>query len=675
MNNSTAKKLRSAFAVYRSERELDGLSPQSPWDDLRAFPITPLSTLNDDDIMVPVDWVAAGVSRTVAKRSIKVLDFLPASRTREECAYHEEQLRRIIFAVLMLPRKTKKGVTLLRPGSWVQRSRTLVKAARWVLEHRYDATSLFKHLSIGDLADMATTVGFTKVAFLNRDLTYFGENGTLNDVPNLTQVQLAAGDAEVSYKGQSLRSAPSAEVSEQTQPFADAFVTELIPRALFISNKLGKPLLDAYEQLVGKDFGTSHTNALAEVRKSKMQAVDWRLADGSAIDILPFTITMSVVDGGRRGGSKQRIEYWPPRSFKELRQWIGYLQTANYNILAFCTGARWSEHASAGIDCLTEDFDAKFNSRTFKIVNQIGGKERTWPLVDQARDAIKVQQRLARIVGGPMVEHLWVQLANAQYTKRGGPRHVMNEINAMFVTALGLDALLGDIAPHTHRWRATIARLGAMALIEAPRILMRLFGHRNIEMTLRYIFANDDIRQELAETYATAAYAMSKELVLGANGLDGPAAPRLRSLIEEITSPSPDGSVVAQNTDEVVDILTLLGPAAKTVRPGIKCLKQPGQYGPCSMGHGAPNTARCKVSCEHRLEDEIGRRHAEEMIPVLLQQLETPQTRERPLVVASLEGALLTHLRRFSDIREHWLKVSDVASKVWNAAARLDAAS
>lgn len=658
----------AAYSLYRDAQLTSGLSSVSPWSELRDFPITPLSRLGDDVIVVPEEWMPAGRGRSYGKRILRVADLFPSDRPRSDYAYHEEQFRRAIFALFMIPRRTRRGVRLLKPSSWLIYSRVLLVAARWSLEHRYEASSLFKHMTIDDLAQMALHSGVMHFGNINASLAYFSSRGLLNDVPTIAQGQTEAErSAEQSYKDKELMTDGRRSAKRrQTQPYPDEFVTSFIPICLYISKTLGAGIVRAYERMVDEQRRDGSWD-LGKRRRALLEQLDWSLPDGSTIDELPFAVSMA--SGVKH--SAQRIKHWPPRSYRELRQWVSILQIANNEILSFCTGARWSEHAAARIDCLIEEDDARLKSRTYKIVSTVTGVRRSWPLTDEARDAVAMQRRLAQAVGGPKVECLWISVKRARSGGNdrapGSERFEYLGVNA-FVKGLGLDSLLNGVAPHSHRWRATAARLGAMALIEAPRVLMQLFGHQNVEMTLRYIFANPDIRQELVEAYAAAAYALAEGIVMEAERLEGPGAARLRSMIEEITAPLQGGLESETTRARVVGLLTIAGPAARAVRPGIKCLHQHGQYAPCSKNYGTPNPARCKVSCEHRLEDDIARKDTEAKIPPLIAELKNPDIQSRPLRLAWLRGQLLTYLRRFEDIRERWLASTEVARDVWDLA-------
>ncbi|SDJ62871.1 hypothetical protein SAMN05216338_105715 [Bradyrhizobium sp. Rc2d] len=49
---------------------------------------------------------------------------------------------------------------------------------------------------------------------------------------------------------------------------------------------------------------------------------------------------------------------------------------------------------------------------------------------------------------------------------------------------------------HMHRWRHTVARLVALSVVGAPKVLFDLFGHKDIEMTLYYMMSDPTIADE-----------------------------------------------------------------------------------------------------------------------------------------------------------------------------------
>jgi integrase len=69
-----------------------------------------------------------------------------------------------------------------------------------------------------------------------------------------------------------------------------------------------------------------------------------------------------------------------------------------------------------------------------------------------------------------------------------------------FTDSLCIKHLLGSENPscHVHRFRKTLARLVALTLVNAPQILKDVFGHDDVEMTIRrYILSDPGIANEI----------------------------------------------------------------------------------------------------------------------------------------------------------------------------------
>lgn len=101
-----------------------------------------------------------------------------------------------------------------------------------------------------------------------------------------------------------------------------------------------------------------------------------------------------------------------------------------------------------------------------------------------------------------------------------------------------MDTASGGQNFRTPPFRKTVARLVALALTQAPKVLMDVFGHKSIEMTLYYILADKDLRAEiekvsrelriLSATQAIAEMVANDDSV---NSYGGPAAGMLKTAI------------------------------------------------------------------------------------------------------------------------------------------------
>lgn len=651
------------FDDYRT-RIQQSFSPatiwEMPWETLSDFPITPDSRLGDDQIVFPPHWMPAGQSRQISSRRLDVLNFLPPNIGRQRCAYHEQSLRRILLALWMVPRSLTTGIKTYKPNSYINKGRCLIYMVRWTLENRFSEGNLFRHLSLFDISEMGGNLEAVRVASVNRDLMHYFARGIIHDAPVISPPTQLKQRPEASRKHITFPNGKDKEEG-RWQPFSDLFVTEFGRRILWLVRELGPPLLECYRLIHDTSQWTVISQSAILARRQRiMREFVWRDTSGKVIDALPFPIKL------RDDGTKTiDVQYWPPKNWPALAQMVTFLQCAHYNVLGLTIGARWSEVGSARLDCILED-ESRFESSTFKLASNFHGESRTWPLCSDALSAVRQQQVLARIVGGDRVEVLWVMFRDNKGKERGDPANVMNENNVRFIHDLGLHGMLGGDRPHTHRWRKTIARLAALALIDSPRVLMDLFGHKNIEMTLRYIFSNADIRAEIEDAAKAAAYALTEEMLDEAEFAGGLAAPKVAQGLEDFRVRLGKEELGTEDVAEAIEIYSLGGSPFQLVRPGIFCTKRPGQFGPCTQRRGAPNPAACSSTCDHRFESMLGKANATEMIPYLIAKIEDPAIADFELTLAALKGQLLTQLSRFDDVREHWIRDSSTARDVWN---------
>lgn len=96
------------------------------------------------------------------------------------------------------------------------------------------------------------------------------------------------------------------------------------------------------------------------------------------------------------------------------------------------------------------------------------------------------------------VSPLWRMIGTGAGHGNGLGMHY-NEYLRDFANRIKVDHLLDEQAFTNHLFRKIIARLVALALVNAPKILMDIFGHRTIEMTLHYILNNKTIQAEVKQ--------------------------------------------------------------------------------------------------------------------------------------------------------------------------------
>lgn len=628
------------------------------WADIADFPVTPVSKLGDDKIVMPASWMPSGPTQPLSQRTIHIDRTAPPGRDRDDplVVAAERTLRRILLITWLVPRKNGRGgLKVPAPNTFVQVGNVLVRMARWTLEHRPSADgTLFGHLSPEDTAAMIGACTPALAGRANAMLRQFADRGLLTDVPPTSGPTGGAG-AEPVRKG---TAAVADEDDDQRvwQPFPDVFVSEFGWRCLWMAEQLGPSLIDCLS--VGFAAAGGERGRTARQRSADTIAGwGWRTPAGERLDRLPFPV--------RWPGEKEPSERLPTE-WEAIRAAAMHLQTAHASIFGLSMGARWSEVSDLRSGCLVEDdgAPARVEARTFKLVEGIGGAVRDWPLPPVAVSALRQQEKLAKVIRRPGADHLWVALNGRGENIAGGPLHSMHAPLGTLVGVFGLSDLLGDDQAHPHRWRKTLARLAAMALVGAPKILMDLFGHKTIEMTLRYVLSNPDVAAEIEQAAKEQVILLGKQVFAAATENSGPASEGIRKAAGALRLRKGETAMDVQCLDEAVDILTLNGRVFNIVRPGVVCTKSPAEAGACTKLRGAPDAGSCQVGCDHRLELAAARADADRVVSDLVARLGRPDVAENELLVARYEGQILTHLKRFDDVRRKWVADPVVAAIV-----------
>jgi len=204
----------------------------------------------------------------------------------------------------------------------------------------------------------------------------------------------------------------------------------------------------------------------------------------------------------RRPGRKPRMivpQLLPvPLERKEVTRFFESLRTcrdlAIASLMLFC-GLRSCEVLGLTVDNINFDED------TLRVRGK-GNKDRVLPMAPEVRESLSAYLRLER----PKISHRFLFLVLKGPT-RGGP-----------LSRAGLRTVfryhrkrVGVAAAHPHRFRHTFASDMVRAGISLPT-LMRLMGHTNIEMTLRYVnLSAEDIRQEFLAAVRKRASELHRE--------------------------------------------------------------------------------------------------------------------------------------------------------------------
>lgn len=492
-------------------------------------------------------------------------------------------------------------------------------------------------------------------------------------------------------------------------PFPDDYVSEMGYKSLWLINHLAPNILELGEQLLSI-WPETEDISLAEytVCRNRKRLIGtllenhvWKDSTGQIFNTPPFKIKLTQHgkknDQNRgdqflpRSSDSATVErktessieevHWPPRTFGELMALMGTVQSAHLFVVSMSMAARRSECLDMNRNCVRYERNGfpYANARTFKLVEEHDGQFRDWILPDIAVLAIEQQVRLVRCMErigritpdrsqSPLAqepEHLWGQYGVGK-SDRTKPLLGLNQALTAYAKTLFMDPCPGGQNIRHHRFRKTIARLAGLAITQAPKVLMDVFGHESIEMTLYYILADKDLRAEIEkvsrELRVIRATQVIEEMVAeeeNINSFGGPAANIFKEAVlkHKRRVYQTEKNWGANNVADLAEILTLQGKAWQYVRPGIICTKFPGtESGPCNKSKGHPEPSRCQSHCNHRLEEPFLREDVHGAIRDCLDEYTNADARNDELILEFWAAQIRNHMSRFADIRREWLK-------------------
>ena len=288
---------------------------------------------------------------------------------------------------------------------------------------------------------------------------------------------------------------------------------------------------------------------------------------------------------------------------------------------------------------------------TYKLSPNSAGTIRDWPIHPLAASAIRQQEALASLFGVSRGGPLWV-ITRATVTNRKSGDEAYNIKITRLVDAFFLEALIDKDGLHHHRYRKTVARLIALAIVGAPKVLMDFFGHKSIWMTLDYILSDPDIAAEIERVVDEMVQLNAQSAVSAGGGHGGAAGKKLNEFLSGRAARG-EAELGVSGLAEAAKVISLTGKGWLMIRKGVVCTKGPHQVGPCTRGTGLPDIARCKVDCTNRFEHSAARADADEAIQYLVSQLELNpdwQTHQARYFI----GQLRYQLSRFDDLKSRW---------------------
>ena len=667
--------------MNKSPVPVDKVIPEEDWRVQlpAAFTVSAIHTIAKEQLMglqqlagwgsewgtidTPAERLPSGSSRSAAKR-IQSVNTLCSQRPELELT----QLTFTRFALLLYFGKANKHSVYLKAGSInnVLRDMRAVLAAA-LNKPPCPQVGLLARLSDADWhARRSDTVTDTFGNVFSR-LRWFRDKGWWQDVP--LEQTFGAVEAHLdTYKSPPTASRPRGD-GHQTLP--DEFVAEAGWRLIWILENLGPALMDCGRQLaaIRKQViqpalarGVQHKSIskyLAKASQSFLSSYDWRTPDGQQIDTLPFAI-----DIGSNAKKKDKTHLgfsWPPRHYHFVDQLLQILQDAHMFMFLLASGGRISECLSLQADCIVNDQrdQESIAGRTYKLVYREGGILRDWPVPTVVLKAIQQQIELFEVIislGDELGNRSTQAPATGIWVTGSGAEAQGQVVTRFSITfkQLGLTRLLQGDSANPHRFRKTLARLCALVLFGAPKILMDLFGHRDIAMTLHYINTDPLLRAEMIQIARDITIMFAKDAISNIDTFGGPAARKLSAAIQQ-EKVRLGRDLGADDMQRCAEILTDNGSLWTLVRPGVLCTKRPSDAGPCTKARGMPDPAHCQTACDNRLEQAFLRDDVDHSIGQAVSHLEQAYADGDEYASENWIGQVLALLPRFPDIRKKWI--------------------
>lgn len=404
----------------------------------------------------------------------------------------------------------------------------------------------------------------------------------------------------------------SSQKSEKIwQPFPDSFTVEAGWHAIRCLEILGPALLDALESSSAVEVPPPSRKASGKrLRKGKHKPTKpwreraalnqfisnwtWIAPDGSPLtaELVPGTFSSLGIGAFT----------WPPSSYAEALSLLNLVQASHLWVLALVTAGRHAEVLSIKVGALTRcESSAPTTQMASWKIDGLHGSTRELPLPSLAVFALQQQERLAKFVKREYKkegDHLWVLVS----VRAGDPLIDLGKPLEMLVSAYDLQPYLGDSGAHMHRFRKTLVRIVALALVHAPKILMDILGHKDEQMTvMRYILADRTLLDEINETVRELNVLKVEEAIRNPNGLQGKAAPVLRKRVEAYAVRLGDAAHEPQNIREFADAMSGNGTKWACIAPGVYCTGFD-VGGLCNKNRGGgPDPHYCNPNCDNQL--------------------------------------------------------------------------
>lgn len=393
------------------------------------------------------------------------------------------------------------------------------------------------------------------------------------------------------------------------------------------------------------DLGTPLTEArkkdlLNEKRREYLNSFTWVDADGKILHCLPFELN-----------GESRL----PILWTDLQRLISCTQKSLYGLLLLLTAGRASEirtlrrHGGL-VELLDQELGLSvLHGRTFKLSGFGVGDDKDWPLPARVGDFIKDWIAFTDFTHENS-HRIWVSWS----AKRDASINYLVWPESLSKT-FGLERLAGDVPVHAHRFRKTMARLAVLCLVGAPMILMDILGHDSLVTTLKYIFADPHIREELSSSLQDLRHEIAVNVAEGLSDAGGPAAITLKQMRDEyfkdIGISGNARSQRARARDFAEAQLADGNIDLKVIFAGILCIKPGDLPGRCSVHTPEPDVSRCESACPYFLALPPARTWTRTTLEWLISELQDTEVQSKPLLLNYYRASFVDQAKIFDDLR------------------------
>lgn len=493
----------------------------------------------------------------------------------------------------------------------------------------------------------------------------------------------------------SIRSHSHEESHGEYQPISDEYLAEIGPRILWLICELGPHLLGMLDGLVTYLTNLDKSGMPGQKIARRIQKfISTYLNEHQWIDRAgkPLMPPFQLTTGRKHPIWDNDIREWPPRTWDQIKSLSATLQSAQLFLALLATAGRIGEVDMLSRTCVEIARDGKdyLHGWTYKLSGNLFGDRRQWPAPTVLVQGLGQQSRLAAVWGRlpsgslgkglpqvlPHHDALWLSLGTSAFANPSEKLNVPQRALMMLAKNVGMDPRPDGINLHPHRFRKTIGRLAGIALYNSPLVLKRLFGHKNIEMTLHYILCDEDIRTESEKVLrelrimncAEVLQEIHEALASGGSlpGHGGPPAARLVEAVQtEEARLAKSGRLWTNGSAyDLAYLLTINGQGWRLIQKNIVCTKVPGENGLCRKNHsrGEPDTSNCRLECSNRFVLARERRDVNEVAESYIDIARQAREDEQFMVLFESMQRFSEEVEAFPNLKAHYLSDPDVQS-------------